>query len=354
VASWAWDFGDGATGAGKTASHTYAAAGTYTVKLTVTDGAGATGTVSRAVTVAAAANTAPTAAFASSVSGLAVSVDGSGSTDPDGAVASWAWDFGDGATGAGKTASHTYAAAGTYTVKLTVTDGAGATGTVSRAVTVAAPAPVPGGALASDAFGRTVTGGWGAADAGGTWTVAGTVANASVGNGSGGLVAAKGGWIATDLPISAQDVAVQADVSLTAAPTGGGTYVNLGGRNTGGNQYNAQLWFASDGTAELSLLSVVSGAEKELGSFALAGKYTVGSALRVRLDLSGTTLHAKAWPASAAEPAGWQLTATDSTAALQKAGGLEVQLYQSSSATTTQTVRVDNLWAGAAGTTPAP
>jgi PKD repeat protein len=28
VASWAWDFGDGSTGTGRTASHTYAKAGT--------------------------------------------------------------------------------------------------------------------------------------------------------------------------------------------------------------------------------------------------------------------------------------------------------------------------------------
>ena len=43
VASYAWDFGDGTAGTGATASHDYAAAGTYQATLTVTDNAGATG-----------------------------------------------------------------------------------------------------------------------------------------------------------------------------------------------------------------------------------------------------------------------------------------------------------------------
>jgi hypothetical protein len=59
--------------------------------------------------------------------GVAVVFDGSASFDPDGgSITQYDWDFGDGNTGTGVAPSHTYAAAGTYIVSLTVVDDEGA------------------------------------------------------------------------------------------------------------------------------------------------------------------------------------------------------------------------------------
>src|SRR5690606_35025900 len=76
-------------------------------------------------------NRAPVATFTASAAGLDLAVDGSASADPDGTIETFAWDFGDGATASGETADHTYAAAGTYTITLTVTDDDGATDTTT-------------------------------------------------------------------------------------------------------------------------------------------------------------------------------------------------------------------------------
>jgi len=81
-------------------------------------------------------NAPPVASFTSACSGLACSFNGSGSSDPGGTITNYAWNFGDGTTGSGATGSHTYTAAGTYTVTLTVTDNGGATGAQSTSVTV--------------------------------------------------------------------------------------------------------------------------------------------------------------------------------------------------------------------------
>jgi PKD repeat protein len=137
VAAWSWSFGDGTTSTTRSPSHSYAAAGTYSVKLTVTDNNGATGSTTKSVTVAAATtNQPPVASFTAACTALSCTFTDA-STDPDGTVAAWSWNFGDGATSAVRSPSHTYTAAGTYSVKLTVTDNKGATGSMTKSVTVA-------------------------------------------------------------------------------------------------------------------------------------------------------------------------------------------------------------------------
>jgi bacterial leucyl aminopeptidase len=81
------------------------------------------------------ANAAPVANFTSSVSGLTASFSDT-STDSDGSIASRSWNFGDSTTSTATNPAKTYAASGTYTVALTVTDNVGASNTISKSVTV--------------------------------------------------------------------------------------------------------------------------------------------------------------------------------------------------------------------------
>jgi serine protease len=136
ISSHSWTFGDGSTSTATSPSHTYAAAGTYSVTETVTDSvSGKTSSKTASVTVASTGGT-PTANFTSSVSGLTATFTDT-STDSGGSIGSHAWTFGDGGTSTATSPSHTYAAAGTYSVTETVTDSVdGKTSSKTASVTV--------------------------------------------------------------------------------------------------------------------------------------------------------------------------------------------------------------------------
>jgi len=80
--------------------------------------------------------TAPVASFTYTINGPSVRFNASSSYDPDGQIISWQWEFGDATNGSGEEITHVYAAPGTYTVTLTVTDNDGLTDSVSHNITV--------------------------------------------------------------------------------------------------------------------------------------------------------------------------------------------------------------------------
>jgi PKD repeat protein len=85
-------------------------------------------------------STAPTARHGGPYTGkvgIPVQFDGSASTAVSGrTITSYSWTFGDGASVTGATPTHTYTTAGTYTVRLTVTDNQGETGTATTTATI--------------------------------------------------------------------------------------------------------------------------------------------------------------------------------------------------------------------------
>ncbi len=135
IQNFEWDFGDGTakvTGKDKTiVQHTFAMAGSYTVKLTVTDSLAANATATQPVGIGAVGPLAVCSSMPATVSvGTPVMFTGAASTVPAGSsIVSYLWDFGDGVNNVpgalpGGTASHTYTMQGTFTPKLTVTDNA--------------------------------------------------------------------------------------------------------------------------------------------------------------------------------------------------------------------------------------
>ncbi|MFJ4172663.1 LamG-like jellyroll fold domain-containing protein [Microbacterium sp. NPDC089696] len=282
-------------------------------------------------------NIAPVAAFTPTATALAVTVDGSASADPDGAIAAYAWTFGDGGTATGPTATHTYAAAGTYPVTLTVTDAVGATASVTTQVTVAAP--VPANELATDAFTRAVpAGGWGSADLGGAWTLQGGSAAYSVADGKGVVSLSKSNTRTARLGLSGTDAVIRVSVAADQVSTGGAATATVIGRQVNASNYAARVRFETGGAVRLYLLRD----EVALGSYLMPGvTYTPGTVLNVALSVTGTsptTLAAKVWRATDPEPTTWQVTATDTTPALQAAGTVGLMNTVSSASTLPSTV----------------
>jgi len=117
--AWNWDFGDGSTSTDANPVHVYAAAGTYTVNLSVSNADGPD-TISKAITVTG-TSASPTASFTLTpqVGRAPLTVR---FTDRSVNAASIKWDFGDGTTSTESNPSHTYTT-GFYIVKLTATNG---------------------------------------------------------------------------------------------------------------------------------------------------------------------------------------------------------------------------------------
>jgi PKD repeat protein len=340
VDAYAWNFAGEATATTPTASHTFAAPGTYPVSLEVTDNDGAKHSVTQQVTVATPpANSPPTANFTFTTSGRTASLS-STSTDTDGTVDSYLWEFGDGQTSTtGPSTTHTYAGVGTYDVKLTVTDNGGASSSTTKQVQVQ-DGPQP---FALDAFGRTVTDGWGSADLGGAWTRSGTATNFSVSGGQGRIrmsTAGAGPGMALN-GVSSSDTDVSVRLGSDKAATGGGTYLTVEPRLlANGDRYYTDVRLNADGSVSVILGRIVAGTDTTLRAATTVAGLTAapGQLLQVRVQAdstspTATTLQAKVWAAGSPEPAGWTSTVSDSTAALQAPGGLGLNTYLSGSAT---------------------
>ncbi len=193
---------------------------------------------------------------------------------------------------------------------------------------------VGGGVLLGEDFGTGTVAAWPAG-----WSVLGGVASATVEDGRGRLVPVVSTYtlarMGHPLPVGTVDVEVAFTLAMAEPGRQGvGFYVRQNGgylraSPTPGAGYavfvegfrgpQIGVWRERDGVEEPVRMVTVP-------AFAAGVIYAV----RFRCTQSGgeTALAAKVWPAGAAEPSGWNVTATDTTAALQGAmGGVAIDAW---------------------------
>jgi gliding motility-associated-like protein len=135
VLSYLWDFGDGNTSTALSPSHTYVTNGTFTVTLITISSAGCQDTI-RSSPIQIGGITTDFIAPLTACVGDVVTFTGNSTPVPNASN----WNFGDGGTATGLVTTHTYAAPGTYTVKL-INNYAYCTDSVSKDITIN-PVPV--------------------------------------------------------------------------------------------------------------------------------------------------------------------------------------------------------------------
>jgi hypothetical protein len=241
----------------------------------------------------------------------------------------------------------------TYTVVASDTFGNSVTGAKSAAVTITGAIVTTPVVFASDTFNRTVTGGLGNADVGGAWTSASTVSAQSVTPGAAKFAMNAGTTTTGILSTTSQaNAVVSATIAFDKVATGGGSYFSLAGRRVNSTEeYRAEVHQLNTGAVVIYITKLDgSTAEVTLSSaVTLPTPLAAGAQLTVKfsaLTSAGTTsLGLKAWPAGTTEPAAWQATATDSSAALQVPASVGMRSYLSGSATSPVTVSISSFQA---------
>ena len=140
--SWSWKFSDGGSASSQNVTHKFTTAGTYTVNLTATNGAGSS-IATQSVVVSSAISKPVTSFTVSPTSGTTDTTFTFKDTSSN-SPTSWSWKFSDGGSASSQNVTHKFTTAGTYTVNLTATNGAGSSiATQSVVVSSVILKPVP-------------------------------------------------------------------------------------------------------------------------------------------------------------------------------------------------------------------
>ena len=134
-----WNFGDGTNSTATNPSHTYASVGSYTVTLTAR-GVGGTGVLTKSQYINVTAVNQVVAGFTASPLSGVLPLTVTFTNQSTGNYSSLLWNFGDGMNSTATNPSHTYTAAGVYTVSLTAY-GANNTGVLTKSAYIVVQSP---------------------------------------------------------------------------------------------------------------------------------------------------------------------------------------------------------------------
>ncbi|MFK0018186.1 hypothetical protein [Streptomyces sp. NPDC090798] len=166
----------------------------------------------------------------------------------------------------------------------------------------------------SDAFSRTVSNGWGSADTGQAWSVAGTASDYAVGSGVGSHILTTVTTTRRSFidPFLFTNFDFYVDITTSATATGGSLFGGPAGRYMdSANLYTARMEFTTSNTLILSLRKLVNGNETSLGVYNLPDTYAPGTFFRIRFQAQGSVFRTKAWLASGVETPEWQISVVD-------------------------------------------
>ncbi|MFE2382213.1 hypothetical protein [Streptomyces misionensis] len=169
--------------------------------------------------------------------------------------------------------------------------------------------------ILSDTFNRTVTGGWGTNGGILTWSLTGGAASDYSVNGSSGahLLSTANVPRYSYFATTIADVDCYVSVTTDQLPTGDSLVGGLTARFLNvSNLYMAQARFTSTSQVAVAIVKRVGGVETVLGTYTMpATTFIAGTFYRLRFKVKGSSLRAKVWLATDAEPAAWALSALD-------------------------------------------
>ncbi|MEU4776864.1 hypothetical protein [Micromonospora sp. NPDC023633] len=171
------------------------------------------------------------------------------------------------------------------------------------------------GPAAQDTFGRTVSSGLGALDTGQVWALLGTAGAFNVDGARATIThtAVSSGRIAT-IDTGVTDHRVRASWSVPQLATGTALTAYVVARFVDDTTYySARIGWIVGNQMTCSIRRRAAGVESTVASVVVPYTAQVDVMYSIMLDVAGSTVRARLWPAGGAEPAGWDVTYVDPT-----------------------------------------